>query len=78
MTTNSVPLDIDHALATLDTCGGELQLDFTTVDRLDAPALAALERLSAAARQKDVKVTLRGAPVHVYKVLKLTKLTFPS
>ena len=50
-------------------------LDFSSIARLDAAGLRALEDLAAAADQKSIKLTLRGANVAVYKVLKLTKLT---
>lgn len=50
-------------------------LDFSSVARLDPAGLHALEDLAAAAEQKSIKLTLRGANVAVYKVLKLTKLT---
>ena len=53
----------------------ETELDFSSVERLDATSLRALEELATAAEQKSVKLTLRGANVIVYKVLKLTKLT---
>lgn len=50
-------------------------LDFSSVERLDANGLRALEDLAAAAEQKSVKLSLRGTHVAVCKVLKLTKLT---
>jgi anti-anti-sigma regulatory factor len=53
----------------------ETILDFSSVGRLDAAGLHALEDVAVAAEAKSVKPTLRGANVAVYKVLKLTKLT---
>jgi len=55
--------------------GTETILDLSSVERLDASGLQALEDLAAAAGQQSVKPTLRGANIAVYKVLKLTKLT---
>ena len=55
--------------------GSQTVLDFSSVARLDAVGLRALEDLAAAAEQKSIKLSLRGTNVAVYKVLKLTKLT---
>jgi len=59
----------------LDVAEGEVVLDFSSVRRLDASALRALEELAQIAQEKGVKVVLRGVNVDVYKVLKLVKLT---
>jgi len=59
----------------LDSAGGELTLDFSSVCRVDAVTLFELGNLARIAGEKSVKVVLRGANVDVYKVLKLTKLT---
>jgi ABC-type transporter Mla MlaB component len=53
---------------------GEVALDFSSVKRIDAAALRALEELVGQADGKGVKVELRGVSVRVYKVLKLMKL----
>jgi anti-anti-sigma regulatory factor len=83
MTKNSVWLNVeadrvvaalDESFGTLDNAGGELLLDFSHVDRLDAAALRSLEKLAGAADQKAVKIQLRGVQVGVYRVLKLTRL----
>lgn len=54
---------------------GEAVLDFSSMRRIDSPALRALEDLVQVADDKSVKVILRGVNVDVYKVLKLVKLT---
>ncbi len=58
----------------VETSNGELVLDFSGVQRIDPSAIAALEELAALAEKKQVKLTLRGVNVDVYKVLKLVKL----
>ena len=58
----------------LDSVEGEVALDFSTVLRLDASALEAMEALVGIADNKGVKVVLRGVHVGVYRVLKLEKL----
>ncbi len=58
----------------VETSSGELVLDFSGVQRIDPSAIAALEELAALAEKKQMKLTLRGVNVDVYKVLKLVKL----
>ncbi|MGB8011611.1 MAG: STAS domain-containing protein [Terriglobales bacterium] len=58
----------------LDSAGTEVALDFSSVHRIDAIALRALEEFAGIAESKGVKVVLRGVNVNVYKVLKLMKL----
>jgi len=58
----------------LDSVDGEVALDFSSVGRIDARALGALEEFASIADKKGVKVVLRGVNVGVYKVLKLVKL----
>ena len=65
---------LQEALAKLDDAGGEMNLDFSSVRRIDAGALGALEKLAGAADAKAVKIVLGGVNVEVYKVLKLMKL----
>jgi anti-anti-sigma regulatory factor len=83
MAMNAVWLNIDgervvHALQEarekLDSAEGEIVLDFSSVRRVDANALRAMETLAGAADEKTVRVVLRGVNVDVYKVLKLMKL----
>lgn len=54
---------------------GEVLLDFSEVQRIDAAGLLAFEELLTAAEQKSIKVALRGVNVSVYKVLKLARLS---
>ncbi|HZU43449.1 MAG TPA: STAS domain-containing protein [Terriglobales bacterium] len=58
----------------LDTADGEVVLDFSSVRRIDAPAIKALQEFAAAAEEKSVKVALRAVNADVYKVLKLVRL----
>jgi len=59
----------------LNDTDGELVLDFSSIERIDASAISALEELAVAAKEKSVKVVLRGVNVGIYKVLKLSRLT---
>ncbi len=59
----------------LSDADGEMVLDFSAVERVDANAILALDELADAAKQKSVKVILRGVNVGIYKVLKLSRLT---
>ena len=58
----------------LESVQGELVLDFSSVLRIDAGSLKAMEEFTALAADKSIKVVLRGVNVGVYKVLKLVKL----
>ena len=64
-----------EAAEKMDRTQGEAVLDFSSVLRIDAGALRAMEELARAADEKTVKVVLRGVNVDVYKVLKLARLT---
>jgi anti-anti-sigma regulatory factor len=57
--------------------GGESQviLDFSSVLRIDADAVRAMEELAALADSKKVEVVLRAVNVDIYRVLKLLRLT---
>ena len=70
----AVPL-LQEAGEKLDAAEGEAVLDFSSVRRVDASTLRALEEFAGIAEKKAVKVILRGVNVDVYKVLKLVKLT---
>jgi anti-anti-sigma regulatory factor len=65
---------LDEAREKLDNAEGEMILDFSSVCRIDAGALRAMEELAAGAQGKGVKLVLRGASIDVYRVLKLMKL----
>lgn len=83
MATSAVLLNVDQehvadalrtARETLNSAEGELQLDFSSVNRIDAAGLHSLKELAAAAREKSIPITLRGVNVELYKVLKLVRL----
>jgi anti-anti-sigma regulatory factor len=59
---------------TLDSAAGEVVLDFSSVRRIDASALRALEEFAVVADDQGVRAVLSGVNVGVYKVLKLVKL----
>jgi anti-anti-sigma factor len=68
--------DTIHDLAgKLEGSKENLVLDFSSVRRVDASALAALRQLAAEAAALSVNITLSGVNVTVYKVLKLTGLS---
>jgi anti-anti-sigma regulatory factor len=65
---------LQEAREKLDGSEQEMFLDFSSVSRLDASSLRAMEELAAAAENKAVRIVLRGASIELYKVLKLMKL----
>jgi anti-anti-sigma regulatory factor len=65
---------IQDALGKLDGTRSEVLLDFSSVNRIDANEVRALENLAHAAEEKSVKLVLRDVNVDVYRVLKLVKL----
>lgn len=65
---------LQEALEKLDGAGGEVVLDFSSVQRIDPSALRTMEAVATKAGEKDTKVALRAVSVDVYKVLKLMKL----
>ena len=69
-----VPQSLQAAGERLDSVDGEVVLDFSSVRRIDATDLRALEDLVKQAEEKGVKVGLRGVNVNVYKVFKLVNL----
>jgi len=69
-----IVLVLHEAGEKLDNAEGEVVLDFSSVDRIDATGLRAMEEFADIADDKGVKVALRGVNVSVYKVLKLVKL----
>jgi anti-anti-sigma regulatory factor len=66
---------LQEAEGKLDSNEDEVVLDFSSVLRIDASGLIAMERFAGIADDKGVKVAFRGVNVSVYKVLKLVKLT---
>jgi len=84
MATNAVIVNIDEnrLIPALQEAGERLEggekemvVDFSSVRRIDASALRALENLAGTADAKGVKIVLRDVNVDVYRVLKLVKLT---
>jgi anti-anti-sigma regulatory factor len=65
---------LQEAAEKLDSTGGEVVLDFSSVGRIDSSALQAMKEFVDIADDKRVKVVLCGMNVGVYKVLKLAKL----
>jgi anti-anti-sigma regulatory factor len=66
---------LQQAIEQLDHGGGEMVLDFSSVQRIDPSALEAMEDLAGMAEGKTVKLVLQDVNVAIYKVLKLAKLT---
>src|SRR4051812_37059446 len=64
-----------EARGKLKDADGETVLDLSAVNRIDASAIEALDNLGTAAKEKSIKVVLRGVNVGIYKVLKLSRLT---
>ena len=65
---------LQEAGETLNSCGSELLLDFSSVRRIVPGALRVMEEFAGIADGKGVKVVLRGVNVDVYRVFKLVKL----
>ena len=62
---------LQEALGHLDSARGELVLDLSSLRRIDSSELRALKNLTKAAKEKSVKLTLRGVSVEIHKALKL-------
>jgi len=54
--------------------GGEMVLDLSSVARVTAASMTAMEKLATAAEEKSVKVALRGVNIDVYRALKVGRL----
>jgi anti-anti-sigma regulatory factor len=65
---------LEKAVQALGGAEGEIAVDFSTVHRIDASGLDAMEKLAGSADEKGVKVVLNNVPIPVYRVLKLVKL----
>jgi anti-anti-sigma regulatory factor len=83
MPVNTVLLSIDgaclaenlrEAAEKVDGAEREVVIDFSSVCRIDAGDLQAMETLAGAAESKAVKVVLCGVNSGIYKTLKLAKL----
>jgi anti-anti-sigma regulatory factor len=65
---------IDDARYKLDIAEEEIVLDFSSIVRIDPSIARAMKLLANTAKDKTVRVVLRGVNVEVYKVLTLVKL----
>ena len=65
---------IQEAIEKVNRGESEVILDFSSVLRIDADVVGALEELAGLADGKSVKVVLRGVNTDVYRVLKQLKL----
>jgi anti-anti-sigma regulatory factor len=65
---------LQEALEKMNGAGGEVVLDFSSVHRIDADALRAIDNFATTVNGNSSKVVLRGVNIAVYKVLKLMKL----
>ena len=70
---NRVAGSLQEFHAQLDSAS-EAVLDFSSVLRIDAPAVRVLEELADLAEARGAKIALRDVNVDIYKVLKLVKL----
>ena len=65
---------LQQATEDLRQSANHVVVDFTSVHRIDPRSLTMLEQLAAEAESKNLRVTLRGVNVDVYKVMKLAQL----
>ena len=73
MTTNA--MWIQEAIEKVNRGESQVILDFSSVLRIDASVVGAMEELAGLADGKSVKVVLRAVNTDVYRVLKQLKLT---
>jgi anti-anti-sigma regulatory factor len=66
---------IQEAIEKVNRGESEVVLDFSSVLRVDADVVGAMEELAGLADGKSVKVVLRAVNTDVYRVFKLLKLT---
>ena len=66
---------LHEARKTLEGAQGEVVIDFSSVERIDAGALRALDELADTASGNGVQLVLNNVSVDVYKVLKLMGLS---
>ena len=65
---------LEKAGTSLDSEHQQLDLDFSSVPRLDCKGLRALQAFSHRAHEKRIAVALHGVNVDIYKTLKLARL----
>jgi anti-anti-sigma regulatory factor len=66
---------IQEAIEKVNRGESQVVLDFSSVLRVDADVVGAMEELAGLADGKSVKVVLRAVNTDVYRVFKLLKLT---
>ena len=66
---------IQEAIEKVNRGESEVVLDFSSVLRVDADVVGAMEELAGLAEGKPVKVVLRAVNTDIYRVLKQLKLT---
>ena len=66
---------IQEAIEKVKSGESEVVLDFSSVTRIDADVVGAMEELAGLADGKPVKVVLRAVNTDIYRVLKQLKLT---
>ena len=66
---------IQEAIEKVNRGESEVIVDFSSVLRVDADVVGAMEELAGLADGKSVKVVLRAVNTDVYRVFKLLKLT---
>lgn len=64
-----------EATEKLETAGGEMAFDFSSLRRIDSNTLRAFEEFVRSAEENEVTVVLRHVNVDIYKALTLAKLT---
>jgi len=70
----NVTSSLERAATSLDSECQQVDLDFSSVRRLDSKGLRALQEFSCRAHEKRVAVALRGVNVDIYKTVKLARL----
>ena len=66
---------IQAAIEKVKSGESQVVLDFSSVTRIDAKVVGALEELAGLAGGKSAKVVLRAVNTDIYRVLKQLKLT---
>jgi anti-anti-sigma regulatory factor len=67
--------ELEKAIATLENGEREVVLDFSSVHRLSAGEVHAIDGFTRTAEDKGVKVRVRGLGVDLYRALKLARLS---
>ena len=67
--------ELEQAIAMLENGEREVVLDFSSVHRLSAGEVRAIDEFTRTAEDKGVKVRVRGLGVDLYRALKLARLS---